>query len=129
MLGGVQKDNSCKTSGESAPKSDKVPFKSTQPFTTGLKLKSVTPTALWTIRAYVVCEEQKENEFCHVVNFHPTAPEGLTALTAGAAYFQTKVMDNRPKNLWVAVLICAFIGPVLLAAFMVYERGILAKQA
>jgi hypothetical protein len=116
----VQKDNSCKTLAAS-----KIDWK-TGPFRTSLKLKSVTPTGLYTIRAYVTCQGAAANSYCHVVNAQPDAE---AAVAAGKVYFNAEVMDSRPKNLYVAVIICALIGPILLVSFLIYERGILAKQA
>ena len=92
--------------------------------TAQLKLKSVTPTGLFTVRAYVSCTNLAPGEFCHVVNYRTKDDTGDSKL-----YFNTQVMDSRPNNMFVAVIICALIGPLLLAAFLVYERGILAKQA
>lgn len=80
-----------------------------------------TPDAQMTVRAYVKCADQAEKQFCHVVNFAETAGTNV--------YFPTAVIDSRPPGLFTAVFICAFIGPVLLAAFLVYERGVLAKKA
>lgn len=116
----MQKDNSCKNGA-----TGKVDWAEGE-LTTTLTLKSITPTALYTVRAYVSCDMNAGSEFCHVVNFL-TADD--TAPGAGRVYMNTEVMDSRPNNLFVAVIICALIGPLMLAAFLVYERGIVAKQA
>lgn len=111
------KDNSCK-GGVSSDKFDYTPGAASQTMTFGSK----TPTGFFAIRAFVQCSEQSGDNFCHVVNWVNKGDE------AGAVFFPTEVMDSRPNNLFVAVFICAFIGPVLLLAFLIYERGILAKQ-
>lgn len=119
----VQKDNSCKN-GMAVSRVDWA--EGTVTPQDMMKLKSVTPTALVTLRAYVSCAGQGNSEYCHVVNFL-----GADAVSPGAGkvFFNTEVMESRPKNLFVAVIICALIGPLMLVAFLIYERGILAKQA
>ena len=116
----MQKDNSCKNAA-----SVKVDWTVGRVEET-ITLKSVTPTALHTMRAYVTCDNGGSDERCHVVNFLGADAEQPGD---GNVFFTTEVMDSRPTNLYVAVIICALIGPVLLAAFLIYERGILAKQA
>lgn len=113
----MQKDNSCKTGSADI---DAVEYPAaggavTAPLTLGGK----TPSSELTIRAYVRCAEQGDNQFCHVVNYKNDGP----------VYYPTEVMDNRPAGLFTAVMICAFIGPLLLAAFLVYERGVLANKS
>lgn len=70
----------------------------------------------------VQCEGQADNNYCGVIN-----PKNARLM--GDTYFLVETMETRPTNLWVAVLICVFIGPALLIAFLIYERGVLAKQA
>jgi hypothetical protein len=38
-------------------------------------------------------------------------------------------MNGRSRELYVAVFVCALFGPVMLAGFFAYERGVVAKQA
>eukprot|EP00892_Ulva_mutabilis_P001979 jgi/Ulvmu1/11782/UM008_0196.1 len=128
-----KKDNSCKLS-TILKKTDNVDYPAqggTVQLGT-LKLDPKAPTAFFSIRVYVSCVRDDgtpagKNEFCHVSNRWPLG-EGVTA-DAADVFFPTTVMDSRPTKLYVAVFICACIGPVLFLAFMIYERGFLAKQA
>lgn len=118
MCNDMQKDNSCKTGSPDIEAEDYPtaggPIKAT------LKLGGKTPSSELTFRAYVKCDKNTGKNFCHVVNYKKTSGD--------AVYYPTEVMDNRSAGLFTAVLICAFIGPLLLAAFLVYERGVLARS-
>lgn len=70
----------------------------------------------------VACEGQEANKYC-------AANNAKEARGDGGLFFKVAAIDSRPTNLWVAVLICVFIGPVMLISFLIYERGVLAKQA
>lgn len=115
----MQKDNSCKTGVADIDAQD-YPAAGGE-VSVKYALGEKTPKAELTIRAYVQCAQQSGKQYCHVNNYRKEVGD--------AVYFPTDVIDNRPAGLFTAVLICAFIGPVLLAAFLIYERGILAKQA
>lgn len=122
----VQKDNSCKTG---SPDLDAIDYPSAGgPIKAKFALGGKTPTAELTFRAYVRCDKQisadekdQEKVFCHMVNYKKEAGDPV--------YYPTEVMDSRPAGLFTAVLICSFIGPLLLAAFLIYERGVLANKA
>lgn len=127
----IKKDNSCKNGAVARADWDG----SAGEISTTMKLKSVTPSALFTIRAFVTCLDQGANQYCHIVNYQTKdlgaekTPRAFVPPGAGKIFFNTEVMDSRPNNLFVAVIICSLIGPIMLAAFLIYERGVLAKQA
>jgi hypothetical protein len=113
----VQKDKSCLTKLDPAPYPPKG-GKVTKP----VHLKPQTPSGIFTAQVLVQCKGQKVGQFCAVTN-------NLNGRVPDAVFFRVKAIDARHTNLWVAVLICAFLGPVLLVGFLIWERGILAKQA
>eukprot|EP01025_Chloroclados_australasicus_P041189 TRINITY_DN4348_c0_g2_i1.p1 TRINITY_DN4348_c0_g2~~TRINITY_DN4348_c0_g2_i1.p1 ORF type:complete len:264 (-),score=18.04 TRINITY_DN4348_c0_g2_i1:52-843(-) len=89
-----------------------------------LVLKSTTPKAAFTVSVFVKCADQGDNEYCYLKHPFPSYSNATNAV-----YFPAQTMDARPTNLYVAVFICVAIGPILLLAFLIYERGVLAKQA
>jgi len=114
----IKIDKSCPFKG------DPIDFPTGGSFTSDpIMVKDNAPTGFYTPQVMVMCEGQPEGAFCGANNWNEGRIEGA------ATHFKVEAIDSRPTNLWVAVLICVFIGPVLLAAFLIYERGVLAKQA
>ena len=87
-----------------------------------IPIKSITPRGIYTVQIMVQCEGQEGDSYCHVANPNE-------ARLPGKLYYAAYVMDSRPTGLYVATIICVAIGPLLLAAFLIYERGVLAKKA
>jgi hypothetical protein len=113
----LQKDKSCHIKGppkDYANGGDKME---------SVVLKSVTPTAIYTPIVLIHCKDQPADSYCHVVN----APKAKRQLDE--VFVRVKVVNSRPKEMYVAVIICALLGPIMLIAFLIYERGVLAKQA
>jgi hypothetical protein len=113
----LQKDKSCLQKG------DFIPYPAEGgPWSKEIPLKSVTPKGIFTVTVFVKCKGQAKDQYCHIEN-----PK--TARSKTPTYFATEAMNSRPKNLYAAVIISSLIGPVLLLAFLIWERGVLAKQA
>lgn len=109
-------------------KSDPIPYPSGSSASGEVAIAENQPTAVFTITVFVKCKGQGDNAFCGVVNPQPFDGEADTRQGDDLSY-RVEVWNSRPTSLWVAALICAFIGPILLIAFLIYERGVLAKQA
>lgn len=118
----MQTDKSCPF------KSDPIPYPSERTATAEVSVLENQPSATYTITVFVKCKGQEDGSFCGVVNPQPFDGE-VDSRQGGALLYVVNVWDSRPTSLWVAALVCAFIGPVLLVAFLIYERGVLAKQA
>lgn len=114
----LQKDKSCPQKG------DAKDYGQGGLKTETLTLKSVTATAIYTPIVLVKCEGQGDNNFCHVVN----APKAKR-IEKYPVFYRAKVMNGRSRELYVAVFVCALFGPLMLAGFFAYERGVVAKQA
>lgn len=114
----MQKDKSCLQKGD---------FKQYPAaggaITESIPIKSTTPKGEYTVQIMVQCQGQEGERFCHVEN--PKEDR----IVERPVYFGAYVMESRPTELFVATLICVFIGPAMLFAFIIYERGVLAKKA
>jgi hypothetical protein len=125
----VQKDKACLPfSGDASPY---VPGTITKT----LKVKDIAPNAHFAPQVFIRCADQSTTitpaatEWCHIVNRKTNKLKLTEEDKMAQQYWQTKVINSRPKNLYAAVFICCAIGPILLVAFLIYERGVLAKKA
>jgi hypothetical protein len=100
------------------------------PQTKTLAVKDIAPDAHFAPQVFIRCADQSDDntQWCHVAN-RLSNGKAPTLNKTLEVFWRTRVIDSRPTNLYVAVFICCAIGPIMLVAFLIYERGILAKQA